>query len=222
MGKYQGVAFDMDGVLVDTARFHFKAWKKILMDHFGVVHTQEVDEKTKGIGRVECMRLILREYQISLPEDQVYEIAQEKNRYYVHLLQTELDHGCILPGIEKMLQWMEGQKIPMVLASSSYNAPLIVEKLSLPFAHIVNPADVVHGKPAPDIYVQAAQLLSLEPENCIGVEDAASGVEAVTGAGMYCVGIGDAGLLKKSHRVISGTEELEGVLRTLLTGETEG
>lgn len=216
MEKYQGAAFDMDGVLVDTARFHFKAWEKILMEHFGVVHTSEVDEKTKGIGRVECMRLILREYGISLPEEQVYEIAQEKNRYYAHLLKTELDAGCILPGIGKMLQQMVEKKIPMALASSSYNAPLIVEKLALPFTHIVNPADVVNGKPAPDIYVQAARLLNLEPQCCVGVEDAASGVEAVVASGMYCVGIGDGDILKKAHRVISGTEKLGTVLWELL------
>ena len=218
MGQRKGIAFDLDGVLVDTASFHFKAWKKILMEHFGVEHTQEVDEKTKGIGRVECMRLILREYKISLPEEQVYEIAQEKNRYYVHLLRTELDESCVLPGIAGVLRDLRETHVPAVLASSSYNAPLIVEKLGLPFGpgQIVNPADVACGKPAPDIYRLAAGMLGLAPQECVGVEDAASGVEAVKAAGMYCIGIGQRELLGRSDMVIPSTRELKAALRRVL------
>ncbi len=216
MKTYQAVVFDLDGVIVDTARYHYRAWEKILREHFGIRHTQEVDEKTKGIGRYACMKLILSEYRISLPEEEVYAVADEKNRYYVHLLQTELDKTGILPGMEEALGWLKERRIPTALASSSYNAPLIVEKLGLSFDYIVNPGEIEHGKPAPDIYLRAAEHLQISPEDCIGVEDAASGVEAITSAGMYCIGIGSPELLEKSDKVIGSTRELQGVLAGLL------
>lgn len=209
---YKCVIFDLDGVIVDTARLHCLAWEKILKQRWGIRHTKEVDEKTKGVGRYACMKLILDEYHIEISPEEAKETADAKNRYYVELLKNELSEKDLLPGIPEVLEWLKGRGIVTGLASSSQNAGLILDKLQLHFDYIANPANIEKGKPAPDIYLDVAANLGMEPCQCIGIEDAVSGVEAVKKAGMFCIGVGEAARLQESDIVAENTEGILPIL----------
>lgn len=210
------VVFDLDGVIVNTSSFHYRAWKRLLAEEWGVEHTQEVDDMTKGIGRYECLRLITQQYGLSVPETSFRALADRKNSYYVQLLHTELGPENILPGIPETFSLLRQAHIPTALASSSFNAPYVVQKLGLHFDYHVDPGSIAHGKPAPDIYLNAVNHFGYEPQHCIGIEDAVSGVASVKQAGLYCIGVGDAALLKDCDSLAASTAQLPGILKKLI------
>lgn len=216
MKKAELVIFDMDGIIVDTAKYHYQAWKTVLMDHWGISHVLSVDEKTKGVGRYECMKLIADEYQINAPEEELYQVANEKNELYKMLLREKLTDQEVLPGIRDVMEMLHKNQILIALASSSYNAPYIVEKLNLEFDYIVNPASIRKGKPAPDIYLAAAEHFDIPIDYCIGVEDAASGVRSIKSAGMFCIGVGNSKLLRGADVIIDTTLQLPEVMEEIL------
>lgn len=214
--SYQLVVFDLDGVLVDTAKLHYAAWQHIFKTRWGVDITPEADDITRGVGRYGCMQLLARHYGVEENEQTLRAVADEKNELYKSYLKTQLGPDSLLPGARQALDYLRDKGIPAALASSSHNAPYILDKLGLGFACIVPPGSVAQGKPAPDIYLAAAAHFNLPPKACIGVEDAVSGVQAVTAAGMYCIGIGDATLLEKSDIAIPTTGQLPQTLAGLL------
>lgn len=190
----QGVIFDLDGVITDTAHLHFLAWKA-LGDSLGVEITLELNEGLKGLGRQETLTLILKEAglydQYTETERQV--LADRKNRSYVASLEN-LTPQDLLPGIGDCLKDLKERDIKIGLASASQNAGVIIEKLGVKsyFDTIVDPRSLSKGKPDPEIYLKAAAALGLTPAKCVGVEDARAGIEAIRAAGMTSIALGQS------------------------------
>lgn len=188
----QGVIFDLDGVITDTAYLHFLAWKA-LGDSLGVEITPELNEGLKGLGRQETLTLILKEAGLydQYTETERQALADRKNRTYVASLES-LGPQDLLPGIGDCLRDLKKRGIKIGLASSSQNAGLIIKKLGLDsyFEAMVDPRSLSKGKPDPEIYLKAAAALGLSPAKCVGVEDARAGLEAIRAAGMTSIALG--------------------------------
>lgn len=190
----QGVIFDLDGVITDTAHLHFLAWKA-LGDSLGVEITLELNEGLKGLGRQETLTLILKEAGLynKYTETERQALADRKNRTYVASLES-LGPQDLLPGIGDCLKDLKKRGIKIGLASSSQNARLIIKKLGLEsyFEAMVDPRSLTKGKPDPEIYLKAAAALGLTPAKCAGVEDARAGIEAIRAAGMTAIALGQS------------------------------
>ena len=190
----QGVIFDLDGVITDTAHLHFLAWKA-LGDSLGVEITLELNEGLKGLGRQETLTLILKEAGLydKYTETERQALADRKNRTYVASLEN-LTPQDLLPGIGDCLKDLKKRGIKIGLASSSQNAGLIIKKLGLEpyFEAMVDPRSLSKGKPDPEIYLKAAATLGLNPAKCAGVEDARAGLEAIRAAGMTAIALGQS------------------------------
>lgn len=206
----KGFVFDLDGVLTDTAEYHYLAWKE-LAEGIGIHIDRKFNENLKGIGRMDSLERILaygnKEKEFTEEEKNV--LAAKKNDHYRSLIQsiTEKD---LLPGIPRFLKELKGAGMSLALASASKNGPIIIEKLGIAdeFDTIVDPAGLKKGKPDPEIFLTGAEQLGLAPQECVGIEDAESGVEAIKGAGMFAVGIGDHDILSKADVVYASTKEL--------------
>lgn len=190
----QGVIFDLDGVITDTAYLHFLAWKA-LGDSLGVEITLELNEGLKGLGRQETLTLILKEAGLydNYTETERQALADRKNRTYVASLES-LGPQDLLPDIGDCLRDLKKRGIKIGLASSSQNAGLIIKKLGLEpyFEAMVDPRSLSKGKPDPEIYLKAAATLGLNPAKCAGVEDARAGIEAIRAAGMTAIALGQS------------------------------
>lgn len=208
--------FDLDGVVVNTDEFHFLAWEEVLLRKWGIRHTRQAEELTKGIPRYTCMELLAEHYHIDASPEELRRVADEKNLTYQKLLRTRLSDKQILPSIPETLRLLREHGIPVALASSSHNAPFIVDKLGLEFDFCVDPDCVAQGKPAPDIYLAAARHFGLPPECCVGVEDAASGIASIRAAGMFCVGVGVPAMEGGADAAVSSTDQLPSVFGALL------
>lgn len=191
--EIKAFAFDLDGVIADTARFHGQAWHQ-LADQVGTEWTPELADGLKGVGRMDSLEMILKagghENDYTLAEKEA--LATQKNDNYLRLVET-LTPADILPGMQAFLDELRAQGYRLILASASKNAPKVLRylKLSEYFEDIVDPAKLAHSKPAPDIYLQAAKQLGLQPNQVIGVEDAQAGIQAIKSAGELAIGIGD-------------------------------
>lgn len=187
----KGFVFDLDGVITDTAKYHYQAWKK-LGEKLGITIDEKFNEQLKGISRMDSLDKILafgnKENEFSLTEKE--ELAAEKNAYYLTLLQ-ELGPKDLLPGVKEFLVAAKEKDVPCVIASASKNAPLILEKLGVKdyFAAIVDPQTLTNGKPDPEIFVRAAELIGIHPTEAVGFEDAQAGINGMKACGMYAVGI---------------------------------
>lgn len=207
----QGVLFDLDGVITDTARFHFKAWSRLAKEKLNVTLPASFESDLKGISRIDSMNRILKfaGMENEYTAEEVNELAQTKNELYLNEI-SKLTQADILPGIENLLDELAANHVKLSVASASKNAPFILEKLGLKqqFDAIANPAKVKHGKPAPDIFIEAANQIHLTPQQCVGIEDAKAGVEAIKAAGAVAVGVGDANELHEADSVVGNTSEL--------------
>lgn len=192
MKKIEAVIFDLDGVITDTAHFHFLAWRNLARD-LGIDFTLEFNEELKGISRIESLEKILAlgGIQDRYTKEEKESLANKKNTEYVDLLK-DMKESDIYPGIKELLEELRENNIKIALASASKNAPMILEALKITdlFDYIVNPDSVAKGKPAPDIFLAGAEAVGAEPKSCIGVEDATAGIKAILDAGMFAVGVG--------------------------------
>ncbi|AZS14399.1 beta-phosphoglucomutase [Paenibacillus lutimineralis] len=197
--KLQAVLFDLDGVITDTAEYHYLAWKQ-MAEQIGIEIDRAFNEQLKGISRMESLERILvhgrKDGQYSM--EQRRQLAADKNKHYVSLL-AGLAPEHVYPGIVELLGQLAEHHVPAVLTSASKNAPQILESLGLAdrFYAIVDP-DGIPGKPAPDIFLKGAELAGADPRYCIGIEDAQAGIEAIKAARMFAVGIGKPELLGAS------------------------
>lgn len=186
-----GFIFDLDGVITDTAKFHYQAWKA-LADSLCIPIDETFNETLKGISRMDSLDRILahghRENAFTPAEKEA--LAQQKNDHYVQLLE-HLTTEDVLPGVVPLLQQAQAHHIPCAVASASKNAPLILEKLGVRayFATIVDPDSLSKGKPDPEIFLAAADSIGVLPQNAIGFEDAQSGIDGLKAAGIYAVGL---------------------------------
>lgn len=184
----KGFIFDLDGVLTDTAEFHYRGWKR-LAGELGLSFTREDNEALRGIPRRESLMLILRQRQY--PEEQLQEMMERKNNYYLELIQT-IRPDDLLPGARELLEEIQAAGLKSALGSASRNAPEVVERLGIAnlLDAIAHGGSVERQKPAPDLFLHAASQLGLTPDECIVVEDAAAGIEAAIAGGFHSVGLG--------------------------------
>ena len=207
----KGVAFDLDGVITDTAKFHFEAWSKLAKEKFALDLPAEFESQLKGISRIESLERILAFGGLTdkYSEAEVVQLANEKNNYYVAAI-SKLTEADILPGIASLLEQLKEHGVKLAVASASKNAPMILEKLGLAtyFDAIVDPSELKAGKPAPDIFLAAAKALNLAPSECVGLEDASAGVAAIKAAGMVAVAIGDEVELAQADTIVKTTADL--------------
>lgn len=207
----KGFIFDLDGVITDTAERHFQAWKYI-GETLDIELDREFNESLKGVNRADSLSRILihggQERLVGTP--QFDQLMEEKNDRYVSSLDT-LSPKDILPGVLEFLKQAKEADILCGIASASLNAPFILDKLGLLsyFDVIVDPKTLEFGKPAPDIFLEGARLLGIEPQEAIGFEDAPSGVMAIKSAGMYAIGLATAPtVLEEADEVVSSFTEL--------------
>ncbi len=180
--------FDLDGVLTDTAEYHYRAWKR-LADEEGLPFTREDNEHLRGIPRRESLLLILKGR--SAPEEKLQALMERKNRYYLEFIR-EVTPRDLLPGARELLDELRSAGLKVALGSASKNAREVLERLSiLPlFDAISDGYSVERQKPAPDLFLHAAAQLGLPPAECVVVEDAAAGIEAARAGGFRTVGLG--------------------------------
>ncbi len=193
--KKPGFIFDLDGVIVDTAKYHFQAWKK-LADELGVPFTAADNENFKGVSRKRCLEILLEMGNIKVSQQQFDQWLHEKNEDYLSYI-AGMDESEILPDVKKVLNFLRDREIPMALGSASKNARPILEKVQLMpyFNSIVDGNAVTKAKPDPEVFVIAAENIGVEPKNCVVFEDALAGIEAANNAGMTSVGIGKSEIL---------------------------
>ncbi|MFH4968040.1 beta-phosphoglucomutase [Gaetbulibacter sp. M240] len=203
-----GVIFDLDGVIVDTAKYHYLAWKE-LADHLGFSFTKEHNELLKGVSRDRSLEILLDIGKVSISEADKQAYLKSKNEAYLKYI-YKMDDGEILPGAEALLNTLDKLKIPYVLGSASKNAPLILKQVHLidRFKGIIDGNSVNKAKPDPEVFLIGAQTLNLDPKNCIVFEDAIAGIEAANRAGMISVGIGDKETLSAADFNFSDLKEI--------------
>lgn len=204
---FKGAAFDLDGVITDTAEFHYLAWKK-LGEKLEISFDREFNERLKGISRDESLELILsldnKQNDFSPKEKQ--ELMTSKNNLYIELIQN-INKDNILPGIFELLNDFKFHNIKMAIASASKNAPMILEKLEIIdfFDIVIDPTTLENGKPAPDIFIKATKELQLLPSEMIGLEDSQAGINSINDANLFSIGVGK---LVDVNYLVNDTAEL--------------
>ena len=193
--------FDLDGVIVDTARYHFLAWQK-LATQLGINFTTAHNEQLKGVSRVRSLDIILDLGKVNAHQEDKNLWLKQKNDDYLTYLK-DIDNSEILPGVMPILEFLKTNKQPIALGSASKNARPILEKTGTLhyFDAIVDGNDVSNAKPDPEVFLQAAKLLGVSPENAIVFEDSVAGIQAANMAGMTSVGIGETGILHEAQFV---------------------
>ncbi|MFB9769120.1 beta-phosphoglucomutase [Lactiplantibacillus modestisalitolerans] len=206
----KGFVFDLDGVITDTSVFHSQAWRQVA-EKVGVQWDDQLADALKGISRMDSLNLILkhghRENDFSAAEKQA--LATEKNTHYLELV-DQMTPANLLPGIKDFLTSLQTAGYQLSLASASKNSARVLAKLGLSavFTKAVDPTTLTHGKPDPEIFRRGAELLNLDPAQCIGVEDAAAGIQSINGAGETSIGIGDPQVLAAADINFKDTAEL--------------
>jgi beta-phosphoglucomutase len=194
--------FDLDGVLVDTAKYHYLAWKR-LASELGVDLSIEENERLKGVSRMDSLEIILALGNITLAEDEKEKLAAKKNTWFLEYV-NQMTPAEILPGAKELITELKKQDFKIALGSSSKNAPLVLRLLSIEnlFDVVVDGTMVKNSKPNPEVFLMGASLLKIEPTVCVVFEDAEAGVEAAIAAGMLSVGIGSPAQLGKATQVV--------------------
>ncbi|WP_225743046.1 beta-phosphoglucomutase [Marinilactibacillus sp. Marseille-P9653] len=212
----KGLVLDLDGVITDTAEYHYLAWKS-LAEKIGIEIDRKFNEQLKGISRMESLELILKhgEKEKDYTEEEKQELATRKNEEYKSSIEN-ITPADLCPGMEQLLLDARKMDIKLSVASASKNAPTILEHLQVKdqFVGIVDPASLKQGKPSPEIFHKGADLLGLTPAECIGIEDAEAGIEAINRAGMFSVGVGSKESMKAADYFVEQTDELD--LKTLV------
>lgn len=200
--------FDLDGVIVDTAKYHFLAWKK-LAGTIGIDFTEHQNEQLKGVSRVKSLEKILAWGNKSISDAEFTRLMGFKNDDYLTYI-DKMDEEEILPDVTKTLDFLRGKKQHIALGSASKNARMILEKVNIleKFDVIVDGNDVTKGKPDPEVFLKAAQHLNVPPEHCIVFEDAVAGIQAANNAQMISIGIGDKDTLHEADYVFNDFTEM--------------
>lgn len=205
---FKACIFDLDGVIVDTAKYHFMAWKR-LADEMGIVFTEQDNERLKGVSRMASLEIILGLGGKNLTKAEKVELADIKNRWYVEYI-SRMTPEEILPGAVEFLSELKRRNYKVALGSASKNTPMILEKVGIAdiFDAVADGNNVHRAKPDPEVFLKASSLLGVDPDRCIVFEDAAAGIEAALNAGMACVGIGSRIILRNAHLVVGGLNDM--------------
>jgi beta-phosphoglucomutase len=189
----QGVIFDLDGVIVSTDELHYQGWKH-MADTEGIYFDREINERLRGVSRMESLEIILEKANKTYTEKQKEALATLKNDFYKELLATKLSPADILPGVKDVLSGLKAKGVKIAIGSSSKNTPTILKQIGLDkaFDAISDGNNIVNSKPDPEVFLIAAEKLGLKPEVCLVVEDAEAGITAALAANMKTLAVGSA------------------------------
>lgn len=204
----KGAIFDLDGVIVDTAKYHYRAWKRLARE-LGFDFTPEDNERLKGVSRMRSLEILLEVGGIGPDEAQKLAMAEKKNDWYVEYIR-KMDESELLKGAKDYILKLRSRGVRIALGSASKNSPMILENLRIAdlFDAVIDGNKVSKAKPDPEVFALGARELGLDPADCVVFEDAEAGVEAARRAGMKVVGIGDRQILKDADLVVAGLYEL--------------
>lgn len=208
MGGIKACIFDLDGVIVDTARYHYLAWKR-LAHELGYNLTEKDNEQLKGVSRMASLDIVLNLANVSLSEEHKQILADKKNNWFNEYIER-MGADEIYPGVKTLIRDFREGALKVGLASSSKNAAKVIKLLGITheFDAIVDGTMICHTKPDPEIFLKAAEKLGIAPESCVVIEDAEAGVDAALAAGMKCIGIGSPTRLGHAHKVVSNTADI--------------
>jgi len=208
MSNIKACIFDLDGVIVDTAVYHYKAWKR-LANQLGFDFSEEDNEKLKGVSRVRSLELILQWGGVTKTKAEQDELAAEKNAWYVDMI-SHMTPGEILPGAKEFVESCRAAGLKIALGSASKNSGMILDKVGIThlFDAIIDGNKVSKPKPDPEVFLKGAEELNIAPADCVVFEDAIAGIEAAINGGMRSVGIGSPEVLGKANLVVSGLNEM--------------
>ncbi len=200
--------FDLDGVIVDTATYHYKAWKR-LANEMGFDLTEKQNEQLKGVSRMKSLDILLQIGNINLSDKEKAKKAEIKNQWYRAYIK-EMKPVDILPGTIKLMEELKEEHIKIAIGSASKNARTIIERIKIEqyLETIIDGNKITQAKPDPEIFLLAAQEMNVTPENCIVFEDARSGVQAANNAGMKSIGVGNPDTLTEADYVIKGLNDM--------------
>jgi len=200
--EVKGFIFDLDGVLVDTAKYHFRSWQRI-SDSLGFSLDNKVAEQLKGSNRTASLEIVLDAGNIKATENEKTVLAKKKNNWYLDSLKN-LDHSVVLPGVSDLLNQLANKGIPMAVGSASRNATIILERLGMShyFRSIIDGNMVMRFKPDPEVFTSVARDLQLREDQCVIFEDSQKGIRAANEGGFRVIGIGSETHLNQANAVI--------------------
>jgi len=216
----KGFIFDLDGVIVDTAHFHFRAWKKTA-NELGFNLTEELNEKLKGVSRIDSLQKILDWANVSITQEQFDKLTYDKNEDYLAYVR-QMTKEDVLPGVAAFVENLRNWGYPIALGSASKNAKHILERVGLinRFEAIVDGNCVTKAKPDPEVFLNAAELLHVNPEDCVVFEDSLAGIQAANVANMVSIGIGDPSILSEADYCFKDFTEINTNFLSKLVGKT--
>lgn len=196
--------FDLDGVIVDTAKYHYLAWKE-LAGKLGFFFSEQDNERLKGVSRMASLEILLEIGGIQATEAEKERMAAEKNERYVEYI-VQMTPEEVLPGVKDFLSALRDAGMKIALGSASKNAGLILRQTGIAdlFDAVADGTNVSKAKPDPEVFLKAAAFLGVQPEECVVFEDAVAGVEAAHRGGMKCIGVGNPAILTQADAVIPG------------------
>lgn len=205
----KAVIFDLDGVLTDTAHYHFQAWQA-LAHSLGIAFNEQDNEQLKGVDRLGSLRLILAKGQLNLDQSAEQQLMAQKNAHYLQLI-ANMSEADLFSAVRPLFSQLKQRGIKLAVASASKNAAFVLQRLGIynDFDAIADAALVNASKPDPEIFLQAAERLGIAAAHCVGIEDAAAGVTAINRAGMQAIGIGDAAVLHEAMLVYPSLAAVE-------------
>lgn len=208
MSKIKACIFDLDGVIVDTAKYHYLAWKRLAQE-LGFEFTEEQNERLKGVSRMKSLEILLEIGNKNFTEEEKLKLAEKKNNWYIEYI-SKMKEDEILPGAKEFLEIVRDSGIKTALGSVSKNSMTILNNLKLIkyFDAVIDGNKVSKAKPDPEVFLLGAREVNIEPKNCVVFEDAQAGIEAAINAGMYSIGIGDAKILNKANFVIKSLKQM--------------
>jgi len=208
MSQIKAFLFDLDGVIVDTAIYHYQAWKRLATE-LGFDISEEFNEGLKGVSRMESLDLILAHGGLTLPDEEKARLADQKNEWYLDLV-SRMTPEAILPGVATFFSQVRQAGLKTALGSVSKNAPLILERIGMTnaFDAIIDGTKISKGKPDPEVFTKGADELGVRPDECVVFEDAVAGVEAGKRGGMFGVGLGSPEVLRQADLIAPSLAEL--------------
>lgn len=206
--KYEGVIFDLDGVICHTDKYHYIAWKQIA-DEIGVYFDEAVNNRLKGVSRMESLEIILERYQGDMTEEEKQQLAEKKNNIYKKLL-CQMSPEDVSSEVTETLNELKKRKIRIAIGSSSKNARFILENIGLldTFHEISDGNNISRSKPDPEVFLKAAEYLGLDAGKCLVVEDARAGIDAAIAGGFTCAGLGDAAAYERTNYPLNRFSEI--------------
>lgn len=206
--EIQACIFDLDGVIVDTANFHYKAWKR-LANELGFDLTPEQNEKMKGISRMESLDMLLEIGNIEADRKEKKKLADLKNGWYRDYI-SEMQPNDLLPGVIDLMEELTEEHILIAIGSASKNAPTIVRQVQIGryLDALIDGSKVTKGKPHPEVFLKAAEEMGVEPAHCVVFEDAQAGIDAARNGGMRTIGVGSQQVLQHADMIIPGLSEI--------------